>query len=240
MRVLALRIIGPDERPPSAPRTGATAGRADRGAPALRGLPARTRGAPQARISRPLGGERGSSTALERPATSSYPSKQEIGTARRTHTSDTARRHRGGPDLLGVVVVLARHARVAARATRRKPAGEKRTTREATGASRVVNVRARASLYQTIDRLQRHGLVEVSQTTRLDGYPDRVVYAITDAGRQVARQWLREMLRGTEGEYPSSSRPCRSCSGSSRRRRRPNSSCGPRSSQPRSLRPSQC
>ena len=73
---------------------------------------------------------------------------------------------------------------------------------EAQGKDRVVNVRARASLYQTIERLQRHGLVEVSQTTRLEGYPDRVVYAITDAGREVARQWLREMLRGTEGEYP--------------------------------------
>jgi DNA-binding PadR family transcriptional regulator len=73
---------------------------------------------------------------------------------------------------------------------------------EAQGKDRVVNVRARASLYQTIERLQRHGLVEVSQTTRVEGYPDRVVYAITDAGREVARQWLREMLRGTEGEYP--------------------------------------
>ncbi len=73
---------------------------------------------------------------------------------------------------------------------------------EAQGKDRVVNVRARASLYQTIERLQRHGLVEVSETTRVEGYPDRVVYAITDAGREVARQWLREMLRGTEGEYP--------------------------------------
>jgi DNA-binding PadR family transcriptional regulator len=73
---------------------------------------------------------------------------------------------------------------------------------EAQGKDRVVNVRARASLYQTIERLQRHGLVEVSQTTRLEGYPDRVVYAITDTGRDVARQWLREMLHSTEGEYP--------------------------------------
>ena len=31
---------------------------------------------------------------------------------------------------------------------------------EAQGKDRVVNVRARASLYQTIERLQRHGLVE--------------------------------------------------------------------------------
>ena len=73
---------------------------------------------------------------------------------------------------------------------------------EAQGKDRVVNLRSRASLYQTIERLQRHGLVEVSETTRVEGYPDRVVYAITDAGREVAREWLREMLRGTEGEYP--------------------------------------
>jgi DNA-binding PadR family transcriptional regulator len=73
---------------------------------------------------------------------------------------------------------------------------------EATGKDRVVNVRARASLYQTIERLERHGLVEVAGTGRTEGYPDRVVYAITGTGREVARQWLREMLHTTEGEYP--------------------------------------
>jgi DNA-binding PadR family transcriptional regulator len=70
------------------------------------------------------------------------------------------------------------------------------------GKDRVVNVRARASLYQAIERLQRHGLVEVAETTRAEGYPDRVVYAITDAGREVAREWLCQMIRTTEGEYP--------------------------------------
>ena len=73
---------------------------------------------------------------------------------------------------------------------------------EAQGKDRVVNVRSRASLYQTIERLERHGLVEVYETRREEGYPDRVLYAITDAGREVARQWLREMLHTTEGEYP--------------------------------------
>ena len=66
----------------------------------------------------------------------------------------------------------------------------------------MVNLRSRASLYQTIERLRRHGLVEVSQTTRVEGYPDRVVYAITEAGREAARAWLREMLRSTDDEYP--------------------------------------
>jgi DNA-binding PadR family transcriptional regulator len=73
---------------------------------------------------------------------------------------------------------------------------------EAQGKDRVVNVRARASLYQTIERLVRLGLVEVSETVRTAAYPDRIVYAITDSGREVAREWLREMLRTTGQDYP--------------------------------------
>jgi DNA-binding PadR family transcriptional regulator len=73
---------------------------------------------------------------------------------------------------------------------------------EATGKDRVVNVRSRASLYQTLERLERHGLVQVTDTVEVEGYPDRVIYAITDAGRQVARDWLREMLHTTDGDYP--------------------------------------
>ncbi len=73
---------------------------------------------------------------------------------------------------------------------------------ESQGKDRVVNVRARASLYQTIDRLVRHGLVQVSETVRIEGYPDRIVYAITDRGHEVAREWLRDMLSSTGNEYP--------------------------------------
>jgi DNA-binding PadR family transcriptional regulator len=73
---------------------------------------------------------------------------------------------------------------------------------EAEGKNRVVNVRSRASLYQAIDRLLRLGLVEVAQTQRVEGYPDRIVYAITDTGRETARTWLREMLHSTGDEYP--------------------------------------
>ena len=67
---------------------------------------------------------------------------------------------------------------------------------------RVVNVRSRASLYQAIERLMRLGLVEVRETVRNEGLPDRIVYAITDSGREAARRWLREMLENTGGEYP--------------------------------------
>jgi DNA-binding PadR family transcriptional regulator len=73
---------------------------------------------------------------------------------------------------------------------------------EAEGKNRIVNVRSRASLYQAIERLERLGLVEVSETLRQEGYPDRVVYAITEAGRDAAREWLRQMLSDTGGQYP--------------------------------------
>jgi DNA-binding PadR family transcriptional regulator len=73
---------------------------------------------------------------------------------------------------------------------------------EAEGKDRIVNVRSRASLYQAIERLERLGLVEVSATVRQEGYPDRTIYAITDAGRQAARRWLREMLSDPGGQYP--------------------------------------
>jgi DNA-binding PadR family transcriptional regulator len=73
---------------------------------------------------------------------------------------------------------------------------------EAEGKDRIVNVRSRASLYQAIERLQRNGLVAVAETTHREGYPDRTVYALTDAGRDAAQEWLREMLSETGGEYP--------------------------------------
>jgi DNA-binding PadR family transcriptional regulator len=73
---------------------------------------------------------------------------------------------------------------------------------EAQGKDRVINVRSRATLYQAIERLVRDGLVEVAHTERAEGYPDRVVYAVTEAGREKAREWLREMLRTTHNDYP--------------------------------------
>lgn len=73
---------------------------------------------------------------------------------------------------------------------------------EVQGKHRVVNVRSPASLYQTIERLERLGLVELKETVRGTRKPDRTVYAVTDSGRHVAREWLREMLTETRGEYP--------------------------------------
>jgi DNA-binding PadR family transcriptional regulator len=70
------------------------------------------------------------------------------------------------------------------------------------GKEMVVNVGQRASLYRTIDRLNTAGLVAVRETERDQAYPERTVYEITDTGRTVAREWLREMLAVPKQEFP--------------------------------------
>ncbi|MEU9008705.1 PadR family transcriptional regulator [Streptomyces sp. NPDC048479] len=70
------------------------------------------------------------------------------------------------------------------------------------GKDLVVNVSQRASLYRTIDRLQEAGLVGIRETERDQAYPERTVYEITDAGREVAREWLIDMLAVPRQEFP--------------------------------------
>jgi len=73
---------------------------------------------------------------------------------------------------------------------------------KARGKDRVVNVRLRASLYQTIDRLQRDGLIAPAEVEKHDGRPDRTVYAVTPTGRDTAMQWLGAMLSDARNEFP--------------------------------------
>jgi DNA-binding PadR family transcriptional regulator len=70
------------------------------------------------------------------------------------------------------------------------------------GKDRVVNVRQRASVYQTLDRLLRLRLIEVRETVKTESHPDRILYAITLKGREKARAWLREMLTTVGSEFP--------------------------------------
>src|SRR3954471_12608680 len=58
----------------------------------------------------------------------------------------------------------------------------------------VVNVSQRNSLYQTVQRLVRDGLVEVESTERADNRPERTTYRVTAAGRECLARWLRDML----------------------------------------------
>src|ERR1700724_966615 len=70
------------------------------------------------------------------------------------------------------------------------------------GKDQVVNLTQRASLYQTIERLLAAGLISVRQIERDQRFPERTVYELTDAGLQVGRDWLVEMLATPRNEYP--------------------------------------
>jgi DNA-binding PadR family transcriptional regulator len=73
---------------------------------------------------------------------------------------------------------------------------------QARGKDTVVNVRQRTSVHQVLDRLLRFGLIEVLETGRAGGRPDRTVYRITPDGRRVAEQWLCEALTSVGEEFP--------------------------------------
>ena len=62
------------------------------------------------------------------------------------------------------------------------------------GKDRVANVAQRNSVYQTIDRLVRAGLITVLETTRDERRPERTVYAITPDGWYSLRNWTADML----------------------------------------------
>jgi DNA-binding PadR family transcriptional regulator len=66
----------------------------------------------------------------------------------------------------------------------------------------VVNVAQRNSVYQTIARLVRDGLVRVQQTSREDSRPERVVYELTEVGRTTLDEWLEQMLGTPAREFP--------------------------------------
>jgi DNA-binding PadR family transcriptional regulator len=70
------------------------------------------------------------------------------------------------------------------------------------GKDTVVNVTARNSLHQVIDRLQRARLVEIQAREQLSNRPARTVYQITDLGRSTGQAWERTMLATPAVEFP--------------------------------------
>ena len=58
------------------------------------------------------------------------------------------------------------------------------------------------SLYMVVQQLAKAGFVEAQETTREGQRPERTVYALTDAGRQELRDWLRELVEEPQHEYP--------------------------------------
>jgi DNA-binding PadR family transcriptional regulator len=58
------------------------------------------------------------------------------------------------------------------------------------------------SLYAIIKSLEKHGLIEEARVEREGNRPERIVYAITDAGRVEAHDWMRELIAVPVKEYP--------------------------------------
>jgi DNA-binding PadR family transcriptional regulator len=69
------------------------------------------------------------------------------------------------------------------------------------GTDFVIKVRA-GSLYHTVERLHRLGLIEPVETGREGRRPERTVYAITDAGRDEFMTNLGDLLRFPADEFP--------------------------------------
>jgi DNA-binding PadR family transcriptional regulator len=70
------------------------------------------------------------------------------------------------------------------------------------GKDEVVNVRQRASIYQTIERLRRLGLITPRETVREERWPEWTDYEMTDEGRRTFHVWMNEALSTPAREFP--------------------------------------
>jgi DNA-binding PadR family transcriptional regulator len=57
------------------------------------------------------------------------------------------------------------------------------------------------SLYTVVDQLTRAGFVRPRETVRDSQRPERTVYALTDAGRDELRDWMRELVGTWHKEF---------------------------------------
>jgi len=58
------------------------------------------------------------------------------------------------------------------------------------------------SVYDTVERLLRDGLIESVETSKEGKRPERTVYAITGAGRDELKAWMADLLSKPVNEYP--------------------------------------
>lgn len=69
------------------------------------------------------------------------------------------------------------------------------------GHSRVIRLKG-ASVYDTVERLERLGFIRSLETSREGRRPERTIYDITEAGRDELRAWMRDLLSMPVPEYP--------------------------------------
>jgi DNA-binding PadR family transcriptional regulator len=70
------------------------------------------------------------------------------------------------------------------------------------GKDEVINVTQRASLYQTINRLEREQLIQPQSVSRDENRPERTVYELTDQGRKTMVDWMHKILSTPSPEFP--------------------------------------
>ncbi len=58
------------------------------------------------------------------------------------------------------------------------------------------------SLYMVVQQLAKAGFIAEQETSREGQRPERTIYAITDAGRREVHDWLSELVKAPEHEYP--------------------------------------
>jgi DNA-binding PadR family transcriptional regulator len=58
------------------------------------------------------------------------------------------------------------------------------------------------SLYTVVQQLEKAGFVEALETSREGQRPERTTYALTGAGREEVRDWLRDLVGTPRHEYP--------------------------------------
>jgi DNA-binding PadR family transcriptional regulator len=56
------------------------------------------------------------------------------------------------------------------------------------------------SLYTVVQNLEKHELVEATESVRQGGRPERTIYRLTDAGREELEDWVRELISTPEPE----------------------------------------
>jgi DNA-binding PadR family transcriptional regulator len=58
------------------------------------------------------------------------------------------------------------------------------------------------SLYTVVQNLEKHGMLQATESQRQGGRPERTVYRITAAGRAELEDWVRELVGIPEREQP--------------------------------------
>jgi DNA-binding PadR family transcriptional regulator len=70
------------------------------------------------------------------------------------------------------------------------------------GKDEVINVTQRNSLYQTISRLEREGLLVARSVSRDRNRPERTIYELTETGKATTIDWTRQILSTPSREFP--------------------------------------